>query len=103
MTLQEVTDVASVLVGKQIDTALSKIYLIEGLRLVTTRYPTACPVKCIRIACDVAQTIYQMPDHLGIYKVYRNLQRYQEYSLEESGICFAIVRSVYSPFAFVIF
>lgn len=89
MTLQEVTDVASILVGKQIDTALSKIYLTEGLRLVTTQYPTACPVKCIHMICDEAEAIYPMPNHLGVYKVYRNKQLYPEFRLEESGICFS--------------
>lgn len=89
MTLQEVTDVASILVGKQIDVALAKIYLTEGLRLVTTQYPTACPVKCIRIVCDEAEKIYPMPHHLGIYKIYRNKQLYMEYRLDDTGICFS--------------
>ena len=89
MTLQEVTDVASVLVGKQVDTALAKHYLYEGLRLMIAKYDTACPVKCLRIQCSEENTVLPMPKHRGIYKIYRNKQRYYEYQCDEEGILFS--------------
>lgn len=89
MTLQEVTDVASILVGKQIDVALAKIYLTEGLRLITTKYPTACPIKCVRLVCEEAEELCPLPGHQGVYKVYCNKQRYPDYSLENGGIRFS--------------
>ncbi len=89
MTLQEVTDVASILIGKQVDTALAKIYLAEGLRLMIAKYDTVCPVKCINIVCDDEQISHPMPKHRGIYKIYRDKQRYFEYECDENGLRFS--------------
>lgn len=86
MTLQEVTDVASVLIGKPVDTALANRYLNEGLRLLIARYPTACPVKCLRVLWQADGDPYPMPPHRGIYKIYRNKQLYQDYRLDEEGL-----------------
>lgn len=88
MTLQEVADVASILVGKQIDTAQAKIYLTEGLRLLMAKYETVCPVKCIRIECQAVRTPYPIPKHRGIYKIYRDKQLYFDYQCDEEGLSF---------------
>ena len=85
MTLQEVTDVASVLIGKSVDTALANRFLNEGLRLLIARYPTACPIKCLRVLWQADTDPYPMPAHRGIYKIYRNKQLYGDYRLDEEG------------------
>lgn len=89
ITLQEVANVASVLIGKPVDAALAKLYLTDGLRLVTTKYPTACPIRCTRVECSEENQAYSIPNHLGVYKVYRDKQRYFEYSVEQEGITFS--------------
>ncbi len=86
MTLQEVTDVASVLIGKSVDTALANRFLNEGLRLLIARYPTACPIKCLRVLWQADTDPYPMPPHRGIYKIYRNKQLYGDYRLDEEGL-----------------
>ena len=88
MTLQEVTDVASILIGKQVDIALAKIYLTEGLRLLIAKYETACPIKCLSVECTEKNTPYPMPGHRGVYKIYRDKQRYFDYQCDERGLSF---------------
>lgn len=88
MTLQEAANIASVLIGKQVDRALAKIYLQEGLRLLIARYPSICPVKCVHISCTEAEEFYPLPKNRGIYKVYRNKQRYTGYETDERGVSF---------------
>ncbi|MBQ7951011.1 MAG: hypothetical protein IJ278_04760 [Clostridia bacterium] len=86
MTLKEIADVASVLIGKQIDTSLANIYLTEGLLLLTAQYPTACPVKCVRVIVSDPETPVSIPQNKGIYKIYREKSRYLEYHLDEIGL-----------------
>lgn len=86
MTLQDVTNVASVLVGKPVDSPLANRFLNEGIRLLIARYPTACPIKCLRVLWQSDGDPYPMPAHRGIYKVYRNKQLYGDYRLDEEGL-----------------
>ena len=86
MTVKEITDVASVLIGKQIDTSLANLYVTEGLRLMTTRYPSACPIKCVQISHKNKKEPCVLPKHLGIYKIYREKKRYVDYRLDETGL-----------------
>lgn len=86
MTLQEVTDVASVLIGKSVDTALANRFLNEGIRILIARYPTACPIKCLRVLWQADTDPYPMPSHRGIYKIYRNKQLYGDYRLDAEGL-----------------
>ena len=89
MTLQEVTDVASILIGKQVDISLAKIYLTEGLRLMFAKYDTACPIKCLSVECAETDTPYPLPKHRGIYKIYRDKHRYFDYQCDERGLSFS--------------
>ncbi len=86
MVLQEVVDVASVLIGKPVDTALANRFLNEGIRLLIARYHTACPIRCLHILWQTDTDPYPMPPHRGIYKVYRNKQLYRDYQLDEEGL-----------------
>ena len=89
MTLKEITDVASVLIGKQVDTALANLYVTEGINLITTRYSTACPIKCITITCNNPKDPKYLPNNRGIYKIYRNKQLYADYRMDETGLFFS--------------
>ncbi len=86
MTLKEITDVASVLIGKQIDMPLANLYLTEGLLLLTAQYATACPIKCVRVMVKDEKEGVLIPQNKGIYKIYREKKRYLEYRLDETGL-----------------
>ncbi len=88
MTLQEVADVASVLVGKQVDLSLANLYLSEGLILTQAKYPTACPITCVTLETNDSHTRHPLPHNNGVYKVYFNKKRTFEYDVDEYGIRF---------------
>lgn len=90
MTVKEVCDVSSVLIGKQIDTALANLYLTEGISLMTTRYPTACPIKRVEISCKNPKESCELPHHRGVYKIYREKRRIFDYRLDETGLYFSL-------------
>lgn len=88
MTLKEVTDTASVLIGKKIDIALSSKIVWECMVNLTALFSSACKIAQTNIECTDLNTYYEIPDNCGIIKVMLSNFEYKSYEYNQLGIRF---------------
>ena len=88
MTLREVTDTASVLIGKKIDITTANKIVWECLTNLTALYSSACKIGHCDMNCIDLNTYFEVPSNCGIIRVIFESSEYKGYEYNELGIRF---------------
>ena len=88
MTINEINESASLLIGKPIDGEFAKNIIFECVNIITSLFEHSCPVRSVEIECEDEAVTYPVPKNRGIYKVLEDGKVFKEFEFSVLGIKF---------------